>query len=110
MSITQGPHLERTNTVVETNTPTVPEAQVERRSEVVAAPAIGRQVHTTSGSRYAPDAVIAALVGLVMLVVGLIAIVRGGFGGPMSDPVVNVLGFTHTTTLGLIEIGLGCVC
>ena len=25
----------------------------------------------------------------------------------MSDPVVQVLGFTHTTTLGLIEIGIG---
>jgi len=35
--------------------------------------------------------------------------VRGGFSGPMSDPVVKVLGFTHTTTLGLIEIGFG-VC
>ena len=42
-----------------------------------------------------------------VLVTGLIAIVRGGFDGPMSTPVVQVLGFTHTTTLGLIEIGLG---
>jgi hypothetical protein len=25
----------------------------------------------------------------------------------MSDPVVNVVGFTHTTTLGLIEIVIG---
>ena len=25
----------------------------------------------------------------------------------MSDPVVKVLGFTHTTTLGLIEVGIG---
>jgi hypothetical protein len=38
--------------------------------------------------------VIAALVGLVLLVIGLIAIVRGGFSGPMLDPVVKVLGFT----------------
>jgi hypothetical protein len=77
---------------------------------VPAAPAFEQQVRTTSGSlRYAPDAAIAALVGLVLLVIGLIAIVRGGFNGPMSDPVVNVVGFTHTTTLGLIEIGLG-VC
>ncbi len=93
MTATEGPHQEHT----------------EAREVVPATPAFGRQVRTTSGSRYAPDAVIAALVGLVLLVIGLIAIVRGGFSGPMSDPVVNVLGFTHTTTLGLIEIGAG-VC
>ena len=44
---------------------------------------------------------------MVILVVGLIAVVRGGFDGPMSDPVVQVAGFTHTTTLGLIEIAIG---
>ena len=93
MTATEGPHQEHT----------------EAREVVPATPAFGRQVRTTSGSRYAPDAVIAALVGLVLLVIGLMAIVRGGFSGPMSDPVVNVLGFTHTTTLGLIEIGAG-VC
>jgi len=66
-----------------------------------------RQILKTSASRYAPDAVIAAIVGLVLLVVGLIVITRGGFDGPMSDPVVRVMGFTYTTTLGLIEIGIG---
>jgi hypothetical protein len=91
---------------------TAPEGPDQERTDarevVLATPAVERQVRTTSGSsRYAPDAAIAALVGLVLLVIGLIAIVRGGFSGPMSDPVVNVLGFTHTTTLGLIEIGLG---
>ena len=64
-------------------------------------------VRTTSYRRFAPDAVIAAAVGLVVMVVGLLAIVRGGFDGPMEDPVVEVLGFTHTTTLGLIEVVLG---
>lgn len=69
-----------------------------------------RQVHTTTtSSRYTPDAVIAAFVGLVLLVVGLIVITRGGFDGPMSEPVVRVFGFTYTTTLGLIEIVIG-VC
>ncbi|MHB1090798.1 MAG: hypothetical protein ACYC06_07480 [Ilumatobacteraceae bacterium] len=69
-----------------------------------------RLVHTTTtGSRFAPDAIITALVGLVLLVVGLIVIIRGGFDGPMSEPVVRVLGYTYTTTLGLIEIVIG-VC
>jgi hypothetical protein len=57
--------------------------------------------------RFAPDAVIAAVVGLVLLVVGLLAMVRGGFDGSMEDPVVEVLGFTHTTTLGIVEAVLG---
>ena len=72
---------------------------------VVVAPATA--VRTTSYRRFAPDAVIAAAVGLVVMIVGLLAVVRGGFDGPMEDPVVEVLGFTHTTTLGLIEVVLG---
>lgn len=66
-----------------------------------------QQVSTTSRSRFAPDSIITGLVGLVMLVVGLIAVTRGGFDGPMSEPVIRVFGFTYTTTLGLIEVGIG---
>ena len=65
-------------------------------------------VQTTSYShRLVPDAVIAGLAGLALLVIGLIAITRAGFDGPMATPVVQVLGFTHTTTLGLLEIAFG---
>jgi uncharacterized membrane protein HdeD (DUF308 family) len=64
-------------------------------------------VRTASTRRFTPDAVIAAAVGVVLLVVGLIAVVRGGFDGAMSDPVVEVAGFAHTTTLGIIEIAFG---
>lgn len=66
-----------------------------------------QQISTTSSSRFAPDSIITGLIGLVMLVVGLIAVTRAGFDGPMSEPVTNVLGFTYTSTLGLIEIGFG---
>ena len=66
-----------------------------------------QEVRTTSRSRFAPDSIITGLIGLVMLVVGLIAVIRGGFDGPMSEPVIRVFGFTYTTTLGLIEIGIG---
>ena len=44
---------------------------------------------------------------MALTIVGLIAITRGGFDGPMDQPVADVLGFTHTTSLGLIEIGIG---
>lgn len=65
------------------------------------------QVRRSTATRYAPDAAVAATVGLVVLVVGLIAVIRGGFEGSMNVPIVQVLGFSHTTTLGLIEVGLG---
>jgi len=66
-----------------------------------------QQIRTTTRSRFAPDSIITGLIGLVMLVVGLVAVTRGGFDGPMSEPVVRAFGFTYTTTLGLIEIGIG---
>jgi hypothetical protein len=93
MTFTDDPRYERTDTVVETLAPVTP------------IPA--EQVRTSYTARWAPDAIIAALIGLVLLVVGLIAITRGGFDGDLSDPVVNVVDFTHTTTLGLIEVGIG---
>jgi hypothetical protein len=112
MSFTEGPLHERSDVFVDPPAATV--IEVPAPGEVVAAPAAvaapvasAGQVRTAYASRFAPDAVIAAVAGLVILVVGLIAIVRGGFDGPMSEPVVQVVGFSHTTTLGLIEIVLG---
>ena len=74
---------------------------------VLVTPVPARQIRTASASDYAPDAIIAAVVGLVLLIMGLIAVVRAGISGPMSDPVVSVLGFTHTATLGFLEVGIG---
>ena len=127
MSDLDGPQYIRRETYVD---PVVPVAQVVDQ-RVVASPQINRvaataepvvvapaaQVRTVAAPvaavqtaytrRFAPDAIIAAVVGLVLLVVGLLAIVRGGFDGPMEDPIVEVLGFTHTTTLGLVEAFIG---
>ncbi|HEY0519183.1 MAG TPA: hypothetical protein VGC84_06785 [Ilumatobacteraceae bacterium] len=72
-----------------------------------AVPAATAAVRTSFTRSFAPDAVVAALVGLFVLLVGLLAITRGGFDGPLSTPIVSVLGFTHTTLLGLIEIVIG---
>ncbi len=127
MSNSNGPQYIRQETYVDPMTPAAPQAAVVNEQQVVAEPlqvdrvAVVQQapmaqvrtvepsgaVETAYNRRFAPDAVIAALVGLVLLVIGLLAVVRGGFDGPMEDPIVEVLGFTHTTTLGLIEIGLG---
>lgn len=64
-------------------------------------------VRTTSLTKFAPDSMITGIVGLGFLLFGLIAIIRGGFDGSLSEPVVDVFGFTHTTILGIVEIGIG---
>ena len=74
---------------------------------VVPEAAVHQTVATSYGRRYAFDSVVVGLVGLALLIVGLIAVTRAGFDGPMDDPVVEVMGFTHTATLGLIEAGIG---
>ena len=47
-------------------------------------PASAGQVRTSYASRFAPDAIVAGVAGLVILVVGLIAVVRGGFDNDME--------------------------
>jgi hypothetical protein len=74
---------------------------------VVVQPAVHQTVATSYGRRYAVDSVVVGLVGLAFLVIGLIAVTRAGLDGSMRDPVVEVLGFTHTATLGIIEAGIG---
>jgi len=67
------------------------------------------QVARSSQQRFALDSVIVGVVGLALTIVGLLAVTRAGVHGPMDDPVVKVIGFTHTATLGLIEAGMGLV-
>jgi len=108
VTFSEGPYQERTDTVI--GQPVVaaqPVPVAERLVVAGVAPAAVGQVRTAYTARWAPDSIITAIVGLVLLLMGLIAITRGGFDGSMSDPVVQVLGFTHTTTLGLIEVGIG---
>jgi hypothetical protein len=45
----------------------------------------------------------------VLIVLGLIAVARGGLSGPLTEPVVDVVGFSHTPLLGLIEAGTGLI-
>lgn len=76
---------------------------------VVAAPAVRTNVLTTSRQRYAFDSLVVGLAGLFFTIIGLLAVTRAGFDGSMDDPVIDVLGFTHTVRLGLIEAVIG-VC
>jgi hypothetical protein len=76
---------------------------------VVQQPVVHQTVATSYGRRYALDSVVVGIIGLVLTIVGLIAMTRAGFDGSMEDPVVEVMGFTHTATLGMIEAAIG-VC
>jgi len=109
MTFAEGPYRERADVPVE-RAPLAaprPKTSVEVPTAVAAVPEMRRQIRTSSASAYAPDAIVTAMIGLVLLITGLIAVARAGLSSPLSDPVVSVLGFTHTATLGLIEAALG---
>jgi len=74
---------------------------------VVQTAGVHQTVAKSYGRRFAVDSVVVGLVGLVLLLIGLIALTRAGLDGSMRDPKVEVLGFTHTATLGIIEAGIG---
>ena len=93
-------------------------AQADVAQAIVEQPVVTNVVHsdvavtgTTSRSSYtrsfALDAWVTSIAGLAITVIGLLAITRGGFDGSMDDPVVQVIGFNHTTLLGLIEATTG---
>jgi hypothetical protein len=91
-----GPEYQRAETRYETNDP-----RLARPYE--------RRVATARSTHVSPAQIITGLAGIVLLVIGLIAVAKGGLSGPITDPVVDVAGFSHTPLLGLIEAGVGLV-
>jgi hypothetical protein len=99
----QSPYVERHE--VATSIP--PPPVVLDGARVAPVVPVGQHLRTDAVSRFAPDAVVAAVVGLVLVLVGLIAVTRAGLDAPLSDPVVSVAGFRHTAVLGFLEVGFG---
>lgn len=60
-----------------------------------------------SRQRLSVASLLGAVAGIALVAVGLIAVLRGGLGGPIDEPVVEVMGLTHTPLLGLVDIGMG---
>ena len=57
----------------------------------------------------APGQIVSLVAGVGFVAIGLIAVLRAGFDGSLDQPVVDVLGYSHTAWLGLAEIGVGLV-
>jgi len=71
---------------------------------------VGREtVLTSHTTRFEPASVVAAVVAVVLLLIGGITAVRAGVDGSLDKPVVTVANYTATALLGLIEIAFGLV-
>lgn len=85
-------------------------AQPAVAQPVVVERAVAAQYDTVRTSRQVSGAaIVAGIVGVALLIIGLIACLRGGFASPLNDPVVSVLGFNHTAVLGIVEVVAGLV-
>ena len=58
---------------------------------------------------FAPGQLVSLAVGVGFVAFGLVAMIRAGIDGSFANPVVDVLGFSHTAWLGLAEVGLGAL-
>src|SRR4051794_39776463 len=85
------------------------ETRVDTTTDAYRGPVADRRVSTARTTRSSPAAIVGGIAGGVLLVLGGIAVARAGLGGPLTEPVVDVLGFTQTSLLGLIEVGVGLV-
>jgi hypothetical protein len=61
----------------------------------------------TSRVVFSPGQVIAGALGLVIAVIGIVAVSRGGIDSSMNVPMVRTAGFDQSAMLGAAELGLG---
>jgi len=59
--------------------------------------------------RFDPAATLMVIAGVALAVVGAVAMARAGLSSPLDEPVVTVVGTTHTAILGIVELGMGLV-
>ena len=90
--------------VVQEGTPVAGGYVVERE---VAQPIAVAERRTVTHRRFDPSAALTVIAGVVLAVIGAVAMARAGLSGPLDEPVVDVLGVTHTAILGIIELAMG---
>lgn len=61
----------------------------------------------TSRVVVSPGQVVAAALGFIVAIVGIITVSRAGIDSSMNVPIVRAAGFNQSAMLGAIEVGLG---
>jgi|SoiMethySBSTD1v2_1073268.scaffolds.fasta_scaffold251733_4 hypothetical protein len=62
---------------------------------------------TSSRFVFSPGQIIAGILGLVVAIIGIIAVSRGGIDDSLNVPVVSVAGTDQSAMLGLMEFAAG---
>jgi hypothetical protein len=77
----------------------------ERVTDSAAAPVEPAEVQVTeSENRFSPAQVVHAAIGVFLVVMGIIAIIRGGLNGDLTQPTFDVIGITHSAAVGIGEL------
>jgi len=87
----------------------VRERVVVQQVPVAQPPVAVSQARTIATRRIDLASVLAVVTAIALGVVGAVAMARAGLDGPLSEPVVQVAGFSHTAILGLIELGMALI-
>ena len=56
---------------------------------------------------FSPGQILAGILGVVVAIIGIIAVSRGGIDGSLNVPVVSVVGTDQSAMLGLAEFAVG---
>src|ERR1700753_2378932 len=86
--------------------PEEPVMSVYREQEVVDTP-VGRTTAVAHTRRFSPGQMLSGGVGLLLAVVGIIAVTRTGVDSTLNTPVTSIVGLTHSAIIGFIELGAG---
>ena len=68
------------------------------------------QRRSTAVSRrftFSPGQILGGIVGLILVLLGIIAVTRCGIDSTLNVPLTDVLGLTQSAAIGLIEVGAG---
>lgn len=71
---------------------------------------VTERVHVDAGARtWTPAQILALAVGVLLVVLGGVALIRTGVGGSVLEPTVTVAGLAYTPLLAIIELVFGLI-
>lgn len=63
----------------------------------------------TRSHRFSPGQLLGGAAGIVLVVVGIIAVTRTGIDSSLNRPITDIAGLSQSALVGLIEIGAGLI-